>query len=90
MNNHYAKFQYKGMEIVGVTDYPNQTTSEHFMKIKSKFKIPKMTKISLNVYKILGTHLQCVNNHYAKFQYKRMKTVGVTDHTNQTPPADFG
>ena len=26
-----------------------------------------------------GSHLQCVNNHYAKFEYKGMKTVGVTD-----------
>ena len=34
-------------------------------------------------------HLQCVNNHYAKFEYKEMKTVGVTDYTNQTPPKHF-
>ena len=27
------------------------------------------------MYKIGGAHLQCVNNHYAKFEYKRMKTV---------------
>ena len=26
-----------------------------------------------------------MNNHYAKFEYKRMKTVGATDYTNQTP-----
>ena len=32
-----------------------------------------------------GAHLQCVNNHYAKFEYKGMKTVGVADYTNQTP-----
>ena len=32
-----------------------------------------------------GAHLQCVNNHYAKFEYKGMKTVVVTDYTNQTP-----
>ena len=37
------------------------------------------------MYKIGGAHLQCVNNHYARFAYKRMKTVGVTDYTNQTP-----
>ena len=29
-----------------------------------------------------GAHLQCMNNHYAKFEYKGMKTVGVTDYTN--------
>ena len=26
--------------------------------------------------------LQCVNNHYEKFEYKGMNTVGVTDYTN--------
>ena len=25
-----------------------------------------------------------------KFEYKGMKTVGVTDYTNQTPPKHFG
>ena len=34
------------------------------------------------MYKIGGA----VNNHYAKFEYKGMKTVVVTDYTNQTPP----
>ena len=29
-----------------------------------------------------GAHHQCVNNHYAKFEYKVMNTVGVTDYTN--------
>ena len=38
-----------------------------------------------NVYKIGGAHLQCMDNHYAKFDYKGMKTVGVTDYTNQKP-----
>ena len=32
-----------------------------------------------------GAHLQCMNKHCAKFEYKGMKTVGVTDYTNQTP-----
>ena len=27
---------------------------------------------------------------YAKFEYKRLKTVGVTDYTNQTTPTHFG
>ena len=39
----------------------------------------------LNVHKIGGAHLQCVNNHYAKYEYKGMNTVGVTDYTNLTP-----
>ena len=37
------------------------------------------------MHKIIGAHLQCVNNHYAKFEYKGMKTVGVAEYTNQTP-----
>ena len=35
-----------------------------------------------------GAHLQCVSNHYAKFENK-MKTVGVTDYTNKTPMKHF-
>ena len=42
------------------------------------------------MHKIEGAHLQCMNNHYAKFEYKGMKTVGVTDNTNQTPPTHLG
>ena len=32
--------------------------------------------------KMVGANLQCVNNHFEKFEYKRMNTVGVTDYTN--------
>ena len=32
-----------------------------------------------------SAHLQCVNNHYAKLEYKVVNTVGATDYTNQTP-----
>ena len=28
---------------------------------------------------------QCVNNHYAKFEYKGMQTVYITDYPTQTP-----
>ena len=31
---------------------------------------------------IRDAHLQCVNNHCAKFEYKVMNTVGFTDYTN--------
>ena len=34
------------------------------------------------MHKIGGAHLQCVNNHYAKFEYKGLNTVGVADYTN--------
>ena len=33
-------------------------------------------KIISNTRKIGGAYLYCVNNHYAKFEYKGMKTVG--------------
>ena len=29
-----------------------------------------------------GAHFKCVNNYFASFEYKRMKTFGVTDYTN--------
>ena len=49
----------------------------------SKFNNPKnIIKYRSNVHKIEGAHFQCVNNHYAKFEYKGMKTVRVTDYTN--------
>ena len=37
----------------------------------------------MNVLKIVGANLQCVNNHWAKFEYKGMNTVGVTDFTSR-------
>ena len=48
-----------------------------------------MRKYLSNVHKMGGAHLQCVNNRYAKFENKEMKTIGVTDYTNQTPSKHF-
>ena len=42
----------------------------------------KIEKYLLNVRKMEGANLQCVNNHYAKFEYKVMNTHGDTDYTN--------
>ena len=36
-----------------------------------------------------GANLQCVKNHYAKFDYIGMNTVGVTDYKNYTAPKHF-
>ena len=45
-------------------------------------------KINLsNVYKIDGAHLQCMNNHHAKFEYKGIKTVEFRLHKPDTPSA---
>ena len=49
----------------------------------SKFNTrKKWKKYLLNVHKMEGAYLQYVNNHYTKFEYKVMNTVGVTDYTN--------
>ena len=85
MNNHCAKFEYKGMKTAGVTDYTIQTPPMHFGWKKCLSSTPvKMLKYSQNVHKIEGGYLQCVNSHYAKFEYKGMKTILVTDYTNLT------
>ena len=36
-------------------------------------------------HKVGGAHFQCVNNNYVKFEFKEMKTFGVTDYTNLAP-----
>ena len=76
------------MKTFGVTDYTNlvplkccgQKDGKKFLSstsIKNKKKMKQFHKIG-------GAHLQCVNNHYAKFEYKGMNTVVhvVTDYTN--------
>ena len=96
----YIKFEYLGMKTVGVKDYTNQKLSKHFTDVPCQWRsraakkclgsIPvKMRKFLSNVPKIGGAHLQCVNNHYTKFEYKGIKTLGVTDYTNQTPSKHF-
>ena len=61
MNNHYAKFEYKGMKTVGVTDYTSQTTPKHFGWKKCLSSTPiKMRKYLSNVHKMGGAHLQYV------------------------------
>ena len=42
----------------------------------------KKRKYAWNMHKIGDAHLQNVNNHYIKFEYKGMKTFGVTDYRN--------
>ena len=42
------------------------------------------------MHKIRGAHFQCVNNDYAKFEYKGMKNIRVKDYTNLTPSKHFG
>ena len=60
------------------------------MEKMSKFNAPRKTRKYLsNVHQIGDASFQCVNNHFATFEYKEMKSVGVTDYTNQTPSKNF-
>ena len=78
------------MKTVGVTDCTNQTPPCILDGKMSKFNILQNEKYLSNVHKIEGAHLQCVNNRYSKFQFKGMKTLGVTDYKNQTQSKHFG
>ena len=63
VNNYYAKFEYKGMKTIRVTDYTNLTSPSHFEWTKCLSSTPlKMRKYLSNVHKIAGVHLQCINN----------------------------
>ena len=55
----------------------------------SKFNTHKNVKIFIKCAQIGTAHLQCVNNLYAKFEYKGMNSVGVTDYTNLRPPTHY-
>ena len=54
-------------------------------KISKLNRTKKKKEYLSNVRNVNGAHVQCMKNHYAKFEYKGMKTVGVTDYINQTP-----
>ena len=57
------------MEIAGVSDYTNKTPPKHL----GWTKCPRLTALKIryfiNVHKIEGAHVQCMNNHYAKVKY---------------------
>ena len=58
------------------------TSNEKMSKFKTSQKWKKNIREMCIKYKKGGAYLQCVNKNYAKFEYKGMKTVGVTDYTN--------
>ena len=76
------------MKTFGVIDYTMKAPQRWFRHNNvSAQHSQKCNRILSNVHKIectfyLLTHLQSVKNHYAMFEYKRMKTVGVTDYIN--------
>ena len=68
------------MKTVKVTNYTNQTRPKHSERKKtSMFYSLKILEYLSNMHKTGGAHLQRMNNHYAKFDYKGIKAVGVTD-----------
>ena len=68
------------MNTLGVPDYNNLAFWKEKMSMFNTRQ--KLKKYLSNVHKMGGTNLQHVNNHYAKFEYIGINTVGVTDYTN--------
>ena len=57
------------MKNVAVTDYINQTSPSISNGKNVYVQNPsKMRKYLTNVHNIEGAHLQCVNNHYSKYE----------------------
>ena len=82
VNNRYAKFEYKRMNTIGVSDYTNKAPPKHLGRKKCLSSTPVKNGKNINGQKMGDIHLQYVNNHYTKFEYKVMNTVGITDYTN--------
>ena len=59
------------MNIAGVIDYTNQTLHKHFGWIKylSSTDLKNNNKILIICAQNRSAHVQCMNNHYAKFVY---------------------
>ena len=70
------------MKNFGVTDYTPDTLLAFYRNNCLSSRPKTWSKKSCNVHKKGGAQLQCMNNHYAKIEYKGMKTVGVKDYTN--------
>ena len=70
------------MNTIGVTDYTNYAPPKHLGRKKCLSSIPVKNEKKINVHKIGDAHLQCVNNHNAKFEYNGTNTLGVTDYTD--------
>ena len=46
--------------------------------------IPQNEQDQTLLWTCASAHLQCVNNHYTKFEFKGRKSVLITDHTQIT------
>ena len=66
-----TKFEYKGILNAGVIGYTNQTPPPNYfgwINCLSSTSLKMRNHLS-NVHKIEGAHAQCMNNHFAKFEY---------------------
>ena len=73
------------MKTFGVTVHTNLAPLKCCRRMEGKnvqVQHPSKLKKMKHLHKIEGALLQCVNNHYAKFDCKGMNTVEVTDYTN--------
>ena len=57
---------------IAQTRHPKPFRKEKNSKFNNRQKLRKSLS---NVHKIKDAHIECVNNHYAKFEYKGMKSV---------------
>ena len=76
----------KEWKLFELLDKPDTPYTFRMEKI-SKFNSRKKWEIIYQMYTKWEVHI--FNVYYARFEYKGMKTVGVTDYTNQTPSTDF-
>ena len=74
------------MKTVDVVAY---TQSRHSLSISDENKMSQFNT-HRNIHQIGVANIRCVNNQYAKFEYKGMKSVGVTDSTKQTSSMHYG
>ena len=85
MNNYYAKFKIFRDENYFSNILHKPDTFLAFYREKILSSRPKNEKkIMKCVQNMMCTSSMCELS-FAKFEYKRMKTVGVTDYTYQTP-----
>ena len=77
MKNYYAKFEYKGMNTAGVTDYTNQTPSP--LRISDGNMYMLNTRKNCYFFFKCAQNKRCTFSMYeqslGKFEYKGMKTI---------------
>ena len=68
MNDHYGKFEYKGLKYVGLLHKPDTPTHFGWKNIQSPTPVKKIEKYLSNIHKIEGAHPQYMNSHLSKFE----------------------